>query len=57
MRQHDEIPQELTDEELDALAAISPEDIERARLAWREDTKGTGFESLLDAAPSPDPED
>ena len=36
------------------LAAISPEDVERARLAWRRDAKGTGLERLLDAVSADD---
>jgi hypothetical protein len=38
----------LSEEELDALANVTPEDIERARAWWREHAPD-GFEDLLDA--------
>lgn len=37
-----------------AASAITPEDVERAKLAWRRDTAGTGYEGLLDAEPEPE---
>lgn len=40
---------EFTDAHLDDLAAVTPEDVERAQRAWRRDTAGTGMEGLLDA--------
>ena len=46
----------FTDEELDALAAITPADIERAQRTFRRDAAGTGLGGLLDAAPEPDPD-
>lgn len=39
-----------TDEELDALAEITPEDIEDAQRAWRKDASPQ-FKDLLDAKP------
>jgi hypothetical protein len=47
---------EFTDEQLADLAAVTPDDLERAKLAWRQDTAGTGYERLLDAEPAPDAE-
>ena len=43
----DDLP-DLSDEELDRLSAIGPEDIERAQQAWREDAPRP-FRDLLDA--------
>jgi hypothetical protein len=40
---------EFSDEALDALADVTPADLEAAKLAWRRDTAGTGYERLLDA--------
>lgn len=46
---------DISDEELDALAEISPSDVEDARRAWRNDAS-PAFKDLLDAAPDqPDP--
>jgi hypothetical protein len=42
--------QQLTEQELDQLAAITPADILRAQQAWREDAR-PAFKTLLDAAP------
>jgi hypothetical protein len=41
-----------TEAELDAAAAITPDDIARARLAWRRDASPE-FRDLLDATPDP----
>lgn len=42
---------EFTDDELDALADVSPADLDAAQRAWRQATAGTGYERLLDAQP------
>jgi len=38
----------LTDEQLDQLAEVTDDDIERARVLWRQTVKGE-FRTLLDA--------
>lgn len=48
---------EFTDDQLDDLAAVTPEDLERAKLAWRQDAAGTGYERLLDAEPETEGDD
>jgi hypothetical protein len=47
--------EELSDEELERLAEISPSDIEEAKAAFRRHAP-PAFRNLLDAAPLPDPE-
>ena len=44
----------FTEEQLDDLAEITPEDLERAQRAFRRDAAGTGFARLLDASPEPE---
>ena len=44
----------FTDEELDALAEVSAEDIQRAQRTFRRDAAGTGYGGLLDAKPEED---
>lgn len=41
-------PLELTDEQLDTLAAVTPTDIEKAKVFWRAHVPAD-FETLLDA--------
>jgi hypothetical protein len=41
-------PLELTDEQLDALAQVTPADIEKAKVAWRSNAPEK-FKTLLDA--------
>jgi len=45
-----------TEEELDDLSIITPEDIERAHAQWRKDVPAA-FANLLDAQPEKPPED
>lgn len=45
---------EFSDAELDAMAVITPEDIERAKAAFRRDARAP-FKRLLDATPIKDP--
>jgi len=39
-----------SDEDMDALATITPEDVERAKVAWRQHSPRQ-FRDLLDAVP------
>ena len=48
----DEMPV-FSEEELDAMSAIGPEDVERAREAW---DRASGLPGLLDAEPVDDAE-